>query len=214
MAHSSNSPERTSLLCPVGVQQPGDLENNPPILDDHPTIGYQLNHCMLRIRDPKATLHFYMELMGMRTIFTLNAGPFTIYFLAYPQTPEHRADPAAFSQDLIPHSVMCRTLGLLELCHYHGSEDQPPSFISNGNTPPHLGFNHLGFTVPDVRKAVDRLRREGVKVVKDVDEGPVEGIPTTSWEKKTHCIATDALDPTFGKILHQIAFVEDPVSRS
>ncbi|KAJ9131781.1 hypothetical protein NKR23_g11532 [Pleurostoma richardsiae] len=148
MAHSSNSPERTSLLCPVGVQQPGDLENNPPILDDHPTIGYQLNHCMLRIRDPKATPHFYIDFMA--------------------------------------------------------------SYISNGNTPPNLGFNHLGFTMPDVKAAFERLRGEGVKIVKIVGDGPVEGIPTTSWEKKTHCIATDALDPTFGKILHQIAFVEDP----
>ncbi|KEZ45047.1 Lactoylglutathione lyase [Scedosporium apiospermum] len=202
--------ELSSLYPPVGRQHPGDLKDNPPIPEHHPTVGYRLTHFMLRIRDPRSTLHFYIDLMGMRTIFTTNTGPFTIYYLAYPQTPAHRADPSVFSRDMIPHSVLSRTLGLLELCHYHGSENQPTSYISNGNTPPHLGFNHLGFTVPNVKSAVDRLREQGVKIVKDIGEGPVEGIPTTTWEKATHGIATDPLDPTFERILQQIAFVEDP----
>ena len=207
MAPSSNYP-------PIGIQLPGDLEGNPPIPENHPTVGYRMNHFMLRIRDPKSTLHFYIQLMGMRTIFTTNAGPFTVYYLGYPQTPEHRADPSAFSRDLIPHPIMSRTLGLLELCHYHGSEKQADLYICSGNKPPHLGFNHLGFTVPDVRAAINRLRENGVKVVKDVGQGPVEGIPTTKWERETHGIARDDLDPMFMKIIQQVAFVEDPVRHS
>ena len=51
---------------------------------------------MLRIRDPQESLHFYIDLMGMRTVFTMNTGPFTIYYLGYPQTDEHREDPVKF----------------------------------------------------------------------------------------------------------------------
>ncbi|KAJ9149789.1 Lactoylglutathione lyase [Pleurostoma richardsiae] len=195
---------------PVGVQIPGDLKTNPPIPEDHPTVGYQLNHFMLRIRDPKPTMHFYIDLMGMRTIFTTNTGPITVYYLGYPQTSAHRADPAAFSRDTLPHPVMSRTLGLLELCHYHGSEHQPDSYISTGNNPPSLGFNHLGFTVPDVTATVERLKAAGVKVVKDVGQGPNDSIPITSWEKSSKGIATAELDVGFSAILKQIAFVEDP----
>lgn len=198
-------------LPPVGVQLPGDPEDNPPIPHDDPTIGYKLNHFMLRIKDPGAAKRFYVGLMGMRTIFTTNAGPFTVYYLGYPQTSAHRADPAAFSRDTIPHSIMSRTLGLLELCHYHGSETLPESYICSGNKPPHLGFNHLGFSVPDVPAAVQRLRNAGVKIIKDVNEGPVEGVPTTRWEKEEMGIATQELHEGFQKIIRQIAFVEDPV---
>ncbi|KAI1840836.1 hypothetical protein JX266_012984 [Neoarthrinium moseri] len=166
---------------------------------------------MLRIHDPKPTMHFYIELMGMRTVFVQNTGPFTVYFLGYPQTPTHRADPAAFSHDTM--AVMSNTLGLLELVHYHGSEAQKESIIVPGSRPPHLGFNHLGFSVPDVGAAVGRLRTSGVKVVKDVNEGPNDVIPFTKWEHNDMGLANGALDPKFQTILSQIAFVEDPVSR-
>lgn len=196
---------------PVGVHLSGDLDNNPPIHDDHPTLGFRLNHCMLRIRDPKATLHFYIDLMGMRTIFTLNTGPFTVFCLGYPQTPAHRADPAAYSREVQSPSVMSRTSGLLELSHCHASEDQPETYIANGYKPPHLGFNHLGFTVPNPGTVTKRLREEGVRIVKDVGEGPNDLIPTTKWEREEKGIATADLHPGFTHILRQIAFVEDPV---
>jgi catechol 2,3-dioxygenase-like lactoylglutathione lyase family enzyme len=33
---------------------------------------------MLRIREPKRSLRFYVELMGMRVVFTMNTGEFTV----------------------------------------------------------------------------------------------------------------------------------------
>ncbi|KAJ5943605.1 hypothetical protein N7516_003773 [Penicillium verrucosum] len=59
--------------------------------------------------------------------------------------------------------------GLLELYHVHGMEDAGGGGgVSTGNVPPHLGFAHLGFTVPDVLAAVQRLREGGVRILKDV----------------------------------------------
>lgn len=203
-------PSRGNTLGNETVIQDNDVE--PPIPEAHPMVGCRLNHFMLRIRDPNRTMNFYVHLMGMRTIFKKDTGPFTVYYLGFPQTPAHRKDPAAFANDTSPHSSLSRTLGLLELCHYHGSERQPESYISTGTEPPHLGFNHLGFTVPDVQAAVGHLRQNGVVVVKDIDEGPVEGIPITKWEKDEKGIATAELSAGFLNILRRIAFVRDPVS--
>lgn len=209
-ATSQNVPAST---LPVGVHTPGGARKEAPLLETAPTLGYRFNHMMIRIQDPEPTVHFYVDLMGMRTVFAINTGPLTVYYLGYPQTDEHRADPAAFARDIADHSVMTQTLGLLELCHYHGSENQPKGYISSGNNPPHLGFNHLGFTVPSVPEAVERLRNAGVRIVKDYGQGPVEGIPTTTWERQQG-VATDALAEGFFSIVKQVAFVEDPVSSS
>ncbi|KAI1633840.1 lactoylglutathione lyase [Biscogniauxia mediterranea] len=178
--------------------------------DSEPTAGYRMNHLMLRIRDPQASLGFYVGLMGMRRVFTADAGPFTIYYLGYPQTAAHRADAASFARDVGRHSALTRTPGLLELCHYHGSERQPPAYHATGSDPPHLGFNHVGFTVPDVRAAVRRLGAAGVRVVKDVGGGPVDGIPVTRWEREEKGIARGELSRHFENVFRQIAFVKDP----
>ena len=53
---------------------------------------------------------------------------------------------------------------------------------SSGNTPPNLGFCHLGFSVPDLPAAVKRLKENGVKVVKDVGMAERGDIPISEWE--------------------------------
>ncbi|KAL1963140.1 hypothetical protein VTN77DRAFT_8683 [Rasamsonia byssochlamydoides] len=216
---SSSSPSSNKLPpLPLGVHLPGG-HGDPPLSESSPTVGYQLNHFMLRILDPQKTLHFYIDLMGMRTIFAMNAGPMTIYYLGYPQTEAHRADPARFARETVPSPVMQRTLGLLELYHLHGSEDTPDDNgdggkgfrIATGNTPPHLGFGHLGFTVPDVPAAVERLRKAGVKIVKELGVSTKESAQVSKWESEEVGIARGELHPNYRRILEQIAFVEDPV---
>lgn len=169
---------------------------------------------MIRIRDPGATLHFYTKLMGMRVIWVLNTGPFTGYYLGYPQTPEHRADPLKFAEDTSVHSTLCNTTGLLELCHYHGSEHLPGDYVNPGHRPPHVGFHHLGFTVPDVKATVQRLKKAGVKIFKDVGVEEEEDYPVTRWDREVKGLAKDEIDPKFMKLQAQFAFVEDPVSVS
>ncbi|PNP73560.1 hypothetical protein FNYG_13105 [Fusarium nygamai] len=144
----------------------------------------------------------------------INTGPFTVYYLGYPQTDEHRADLAKFAVDTLTN--LPHTLGLLELFHVHGSEKQGPKFYATGNTPPNLGFGHLGFTVPNVQQALVRLIAHGVPVFKDV--GPCEEpILISYWEKQrgvgVSVKGTESeLHPNYAKLLEQIAFVQDPVS--
>jgi lactoylglutathione lyase len=192
---------------PVGEFLPNGGKNDLALPENDPTIGYKLNHFMLRIRDPKASLNFYMNLMGMRTVFTMNTGPFTIYYLGYPQTPEHRADLPKFGADTVAN--LQHTLGLLELYHVHGSEKQPEGYYSTGNTPPSLGFGHLGFTVPDVPAALRRLSKAGVKVLKPLKVATRQSIPLSEWEEENG-VGVGEIHENYAQIFGQIAFVQDP----
>jgi hypothetical protein len=49
------------------------------------TIGWKLNHICFRIQDPEATTRFYRDLLGMRTLFTVDAGSFSILYFGYPE---------------------------------------------------------------------------------------------------------------------------------
>lgn len=195
--------------------KPGEFllgsKTETPLTASAGSAGYKLNHFMVRIRDPEKSLKFYRDIMGMRTIFTLNAGPFTIYYMGYPQTPEHKADLNKFAVETF--DVLQHTLGLLELYHVHGSEKEEVGYYETGNKAPNLGFGHLGFTVPDVPKAVERLRAAGVTVFKDLGVTTRETIPLSQWEADRGN-GLGGIDGGYKKTFDQIAFVKDPVSLS
>ncbi|KAI1628717.1 lactoylglutathione lyase [Exophiala viscosa] len=198
---------------PHGVFMPNGLKTDKPLEANDPTMGYKLNHFMLRIRDPKKSMHFYLDLMGMRTVFNMNVGPFTIYYLGYPQTDEHRANPEQFGGETA--MKLQHTLGLLELYHVHGSEKQDEGYYQTGNTPPNLGFGHLGFTVPNVPEALERLKKAGVEVVKDLGVCTRESIPISEWENErgvgVEVKGTESeIHKEYAKVFEKIAFVRDP----
>ncbi|PWY89498.1 Glyoxalase/Bleomycin resistance protein/Dihydroxybiphenyl dioxygenase [Aspergillus sclerotioniger CBS 115572] len=173
---------------------------------------------MLRTRNPSRTLHFYINLMGMRTVFTMNTGPFTIYYLGYPATSADCADLPAWAARVSDIPTLTKTLGLLEFYHIHGTEtgtDQEGEEgeekfrVCTGNEPPNLGFGHLGFTVPDVGEAVERLRREGVKVVKELGDVSRRSVPLSRWEEERRC-GVGEISQGFRDIWGRIACVADP----
>lgn len=211
---SNSSASTSSSLFDPGVFLPGGHNNDPPLPENSPTVGYKLNHFMLRIREPQRSLHFYINLMGMRTVFTMNAGPFTLYYLGYPPTSEDRADLPSWSARVAKPPVLTQTPGLLELYHVHGTEkaDAEGGFnMSTGNTAPHLGFGHLGFTVPDVAGTLERLRKQGVPIIKELGSSPRESVPLSSWEEERG-VGVGEIVPNYQKLFDQIAYVADPVS--
>lgn len=221
MENTSNMKETATSLHPVLPLAPGEFRPGghlpvPKLAEHSPTVGYQLNHFMLRIRDPARTLHFYVNLMGMRVIFTLNGGPFTVYYLGYPSTEIDRADLQAWASKLTTPGTMGKTLGLLELKHIHGSEKplmEGGYEIATGNEPPNMGFGHLGFTVPDVHATVERLRKERVKILKELDVAERNDIPLTEWEERRG-VGVGDLHDDYRKNFRKVAFLADPVSHS
>ncbi|EAW14369.1 putative lactoylglutathione lyase (Glo1) [Aspergillus clavatus NRRL 1] len=208
--HTPTSP--SSSPFEPGVFLPGGHNNDPALPEHSPTAGFKLNHFMLRIRDPQRSLHFYIDLMGMRTVFTMNAGPFTLYYLGYPSTAEDRANLPAWAARVANPHVLAQTPGLLEMYHVHGTEKAAADGgleMSTGNTPPHLGFGHLGFTVPDVPAAVERLRREGVPIVKELGDSSRESVPLSDWEAERG-VGVGDIHPEYKRLFDQIAYVADP----
>jgi lactoylglutathione lyase len=211
---NSDSSAHPAMSLAPGEFCPGGRLSVPQLSEKSPTVGYKLNHFMLRIRDPAPTLEFYVNLMGMRTVFSFNGGPFTIYYLGYPSTELDRADLEAWATKLTTPGMLGKTLGLLELKHIHGSErpvEEGGYEISNGNQPPNMGFGHLGFTVPDVGAAVQRLRAAGVKILKELDVAEREHIPLTEWEA-CRGVGVGDLHDNYKMTFKKVAFVADPVS--
>ncbi|KAJ6096529.1 hypothetical protein N7486_007275 [Penicillium sp. IBT 16267x] len=183
---------------------------NPPL--DRATKDYRLNHLALRITDPARSLHFYIDLLGMRVVFNMNAGPFTIYYLGHPP-PDTDTDTEGgvekWAETTSQMPVLTRTSGLLELFHVHGTEDGEDVVVSNGNVPPHLGFSHLGFTVPDVGAAVERLRGAGVEILKEPGVCTRESVPLSEWEAERG-VGRGEIHANYAWFFEKFAMVADP----
>ena len=102
---------------------------------------------MIRVKDPKASLDFYENVLGMELIDKLVGSDFTLYFLAY----QHQKV-----------SPLGKREAVLELTHNHGTENDPHFAYHNGNTEPR-GFGHLAISVDNVEAACERFERLGVK---------------------------------------------------
>lgn len=137
------------------------------------TGGFVFNQTMLRIRDPRKTLPFYTDILGMTLIQKLDFPDmrFSLYFLGYVRKddeplPEGREQRTAYA---------FRQKGVLELTHNWGTEDDPDFVYHNGNGDPR-GFGHIGLSVPDVNEACRRFDCLGVKFVKRPEEGRMIGL--------------------------------------
>ncbi|MCP1726745.1 lactoylglutathione lyase [Natronospira proteinivora] len=136
------------------------------------TQGFRFNHSMLRIKDPKRSLHFYSHVLGMRVLRRLDFEEmsFSLYFLAKPDNdetiPEDRAERTrwTFSQR-----------GILELTHNWGTEDDPDVAYHDGNSEPQ-GFGHICFAVPDLDAAIRWFDENQVAYVKRPEDGKMKDI--------------------------------------
>lgn len=159
---------------------------------DPSTKDFIMQQTMLRVKDPKKSLKFYSEVLGMRLLTTYhNAGnKFSLYFMGYADPAQMPTDPAERS------SWALRQPGTVELTHNWGSE-QADSKVSyhNGNSDPR-GFGHIGIAVPDVYKACERFDRLGVDYVKKPDGGSMKGL---AFIKDPDGYWVEILNPDMGK---------------
>jgi lactoylglutathione lyase len=136
------------------------------------TNGFNLNHSMLRVKDPEVSLDFYTRIMGMAVLRRLDFPEmkFSLYFLAKPQ----KNNPA-------PEEVGERTewtfsqQSILELTHNWGTETQTDFKYHDGNAQPQ-GFGHICFSVPDLDKAVQWFDDNQVSFVKRPDQGKMKDV--------------------------------------
>ncbi|KAG0735523.1 hypothetical protein G6F62_005602 [Rhizopus arrhizus] len=131
---------------------------------------YVFNHTMIRVKDPKASIKFYTEVIGMKLITSADyeQSKFTLYFLAFidsvPESEEEKKK-LAFS---IP--------GVLELTHNWGTENEADFAYANGNTDNGRGFGHIAIVVDNIEKACERFESLGVKFIKKLTDGKMKNI--------------------------------------
>jgi len=156
-------------MSPNFDEAPGLCENPDP-----ETQQYIFGHTMMRIKDPKRSLDFYTRVLGMRLIrrFDFPEMKFTLFFLGMVSDKEVKGIP----EDRNKRSTwVFGNRAMLELTHNWGTEDEAGFSYHSGNQEP-KGFGHIGFTVPDVYKACERLEKLGVEFVKKVDAGKMTGL--------------------------------------
>ena len=149
-----------------GEQHPGVR----PLTAD--TAGFRLNHTMLRVKDPEASLAFYTRVFGMQVMRRLDFEElrFSLYFLAKPE-----------EGDRVPEETGARTVwtfrqkGLLELTHNWGTESQDDFAYHDGNAQPQ-GFGHICFSVPDLDAAEAWFDANDVTFVKRSDQGKMKDV--------------------------------------
>jgi len=136
------------------------------------TSSFKFNHTMIRVKDPKASLHFYTEILGMDLLSekSFADSKFTLYFLGY----DHHNGTLTAGQKA--ESRFSRE-GVLELTHNHGTEnDANFQGYSSGNAEPGKGFGHIAITVDDVEEACARFEKLGVAFKKKPSDGKMRNI--------------------------------------
>ncbi|EDV23681.1 expressed hypothetical protein [Trichoplax adhaerens] len=138
---------------------------------DQSTQGFFFQQTMLRIKDPKASLKFYTQVLGMRLLkrFDFAGMKFSLYFMGYEDPKDIPEDENELA------SWVFQRKACLELTHNWGKEEAEGSIYHNGNSDPR-GFGHIGIYVPDVYKACERFEQLGVEFVKKPDGGQMKGL--------------------------------------
>lgn len=90
---------------------------------------YKLNHTMIRVKDPKKSLDFYRNVLGMKLFSTSvhEGAKFTLYFLGYHHDP-------SFKEGTLTREEQSKKQGVIELTHNWGTETDNEFSYHNGNS--------------------------------------------------------------------------------
>ena len=149
----------------------------PPAGESLPPPYFSYAQTMLRVKDPKVSIPFYTQHLGMSLVRETHADTFSIYFLA--TLPGGTAAPppgSAEARAFVQEQLYPRRVPILELTHNHGTEADPAFAHTNGNEEGRRGFGHIGFLVPDVYATTERLLAAGVAFHKLPDAGAMKGL--------------------------------------
>lgn len=106
------------------------------------TSTYKFNHLMIRVRDPKKSLDFYQNVLGMKLLTEkkFDSAKFTLYFLGY-------AHGAAFADGDANDDQRLHREAVIELTHNWGTEtDESFEGYHNGNSTENGALQGYGHT--------------------------------------------------------------------
>ncbi|CAH0549397.1 unnamed protein product [Brassicogethes aeneus] len=136
------------------------------------TKDFLFQQTMYRIKDPRKSLPFYSNVLGMKLLTKLDfpSMKFSLYFMGYEEVKDIQGDLSETSRI---QWCMGRK-ATIELTHNWGSENDETTYHSGNQEP--KGFGHIGLMVPNVDKACERFEKLGVNFVKKPNDGKMKGI--------------------------------------
>jgi len=144
------------------------------------TAGFVMQQTMLRIKDPKRSLPFYRDVLGMTLVEELHfpQWSFSLYFMAY--LPPGLTGPMPGASGSPERKAFLWSLpATVELTHNYGSEAKEADQVyhtGNNYDGCNGGFGHIGITVPDVYEACERFHSLGCKFKKSPNSGGMKGL--------------------------------------
>lgn len=128
---------------------------------------------MIRVKDPKKSLSFYQDILGMtllRTSEQKEAG-FTLYFLGYPG--DYKLPKEGETSNGV--NPLAGKEGILELTWNYGTEKEEGQVYHNGNDEPQ-GFGHICVSVDDLDKACEFFEEKNVNWKKRLTDGRMKNV--------------------------------------
>lgn len=167
--------------------------------------SFTMNHTCLRVTNPKVTIPFYEKHFGMKVIRTFDFPGLSLFILNIENEKNKSLNWAARE-------------GILEICHFHGVENDPNHKINTGNGTEFRGFGHICFSVDNIEKAEQTLLANDVKFQKTLSQGVMKDIafaldPDGYWiELIEHGVnkVQNVTDQVTYKLNHTMIRVKDP----
>lgn len=157
---------QSTIACNPSQGDSSDPSNPFVIGTDGPqpseTLGYAFNHVGLVTTHLSEMKDFYVNVLGMRTLFDLNVTPeYSITYVGYAQGGRNGTGYQSGAEMLAEKNNL---YGLIELVQFNVSDDTPLASTKRTNT-----FGHVGLIVPDVLKAQEYVESKGVPILKKVN---------------------------------------------
>jgi len=148
------------------------------------TKGFVMQQTMIRVKDPKKSLEFYVDGLGFSLIMHRDfpQWSFSVYFVAQIE------DLSTIPTDPEEQWNYCmNTPGCIEVTWNYGTEEDSSDAkvynTGNGDSTGTSdgqkitgGFGHLGITVPDVYEACERFHKLGIPIHKSPNSGGMKGL--------------------------------------
>ena len=172
-----NPSDGSPNLAPTASIKPSPFEK----VSHLESYKYTFAQTMFRIKDPKQSLKFYCDILGMTLLYISHKSDFSLYFLTCVTDPEEKKFIEALDKTSPEaHEYMKKIFSpVIELTHNHGTENNSEFKYHNGNDQDQgqlRGFGHTGFLVDDLTSTCVYLEQQGVSFKKKPTDGNMKDI--------------------------------------
>lgn len=157
----------STVIAPDGyhVEIKGPIPNSSPNVSTLKELDPVFKGVMLRVKDPRNTMEFFNRIgMEYLTRVENKKSEQTHYWMGYSRAEDRPLDRGNDEERGI--WISKRRECLLELVHHWGTEEEKDQMYANGNVKPNRGFGHVGIIVDDIYESMDKLEKDGYKVVR------------------------------------------------